>query len=145
LALDDQLVAARLAALDQYLRFLGETARLDLAVFTSDPRNYAAAERFLHLAIESVLDVGTHCIAALGLPRPARYADVVPTLAEAGIVTAETARELANIAGFRNLLVHDYAHVDRARVHAFLNARLDGSRQAGSTRPPLSLAECASV
>jgi uncharacterized protein YutE (UPF0331/DUF86 family) len=52
----------------------------------------------------------------------------VPTLAEAGIVTAETARELANIAGFRNLLVHDYARVDRARVYVFLNARLDGFR-----------------
>ena len=128
MALDDQVVAARLAALDQYLRFLAEIARLDLSAFTSDPRNYAAAERFLHLAIESVLDIGTHCIAGLGLPRPATDADILPTLAEAGIVTDETARELPNIAGFRNLLVHDYARIDRARVHVFLNSRLNGFR-----------------
>jgi len=78
LALDGQVVAARLAALDQYLRFLAESAQLDLSAFTSDPRNYAAAERFLHLAIESVLDIGTHCVAGLGLARPATYADICP-------------------------------------------------------------------
>jgi uncharacterized protein YutE (UPF0331/DUF86 family) len=129
LAVDPQVVGARLAALDQYLRFLDESARFDLSAFTSDPWKYAAAERFLHLAIESVLDIGTHCIVGLGLPRPSTYGDILPTLVEAGIVTAETARELASIAGFRNLLVHDYTRIDRARVHAFLTSRLDGFRR----------------
>jgi len=128
LAVDEHVIAARLAALDQYLRLLGDFARLELPAFAGDPRNYAAAERFLQLAIESVFDIGTHFIAALGLPRPNRYAEVLPALADAQVIRRETAVELTNLAGFRNLLVHDYMRIERERVHGFLQSRLDGFR-----------------
>lgn len=129
MAPDRQLVATRLSALEEYLRFLFTIRDLDFESFNSDPRNYASAERFLQLAIETVFDIGTHCIASLGLPRPARYGDILPTLAAASIIQAGTAQELANMAGFRNLLVHDYTRVDRRRVHEFLRSRLDGFRR----------------
>jgi uncharacterized protein YutE (UPF0331/DUF86 family) len=128
LGLDAAVVAARLAALDEYLKLLGPLGSLDLDTFKNDPRNYGSAERFLQLAIESVFDIGTHCISSLGLTRPTTYGDILPTLAAAAIITRETARELTSLAGFRNLLVHDYTRVDRARVHVFLNTRLDGLR-----------------
>jgi uncharacterized protein YutE (UPF0331/DUF86 family) len=55
-------------------------------------------------------------------------------LASASVITRETEAELTSLAGFRNLLfrnllVHDYTRVDRARVHTFLNTRLDGFRR----------------
>lgn len=128
MALDETVVSARLAALEEYLRYLQEAASVDLAAFTADPRTWASAERFLQLAIESILDIGTHCIAGLGLSRPERYADVLPALAAAGIIRPETAQALSSVAGFRNLLVHDYMKVDRARVHEFLNSRLQAFR-----------------
>ena len=117
-----------MAALEEYLRFLEEAARLDSAAFAREPQNYASAERFLQLAIEAVFDIGTHCIAALGLTRPERYADILPTLAGGGVVRPETAAELTSLAGFRNILVHDYIKIDRGRVHEFLKTRLDGFR-----------------
>jgi uncharacterized protein YutE (UPF0331/DUF86 family) len=129
LGLDAQVIASRLAALDEYLTLLAPLAALDLEAFKSDPRNYGSAERFLQLAIESIFDIGTHCISALRLARPATYGDVLPTLAEASVITRETATDLMGLAGFRNLLVHDYTRVDRARVHAFLGTRLDGFRR----------------
>jgi uncharacterized protein YutE (UPF0331/DUF86 family) len=129
LALDREVVAARLAVLDENLRLLESFARLDLPTYLADPRNYGAAERFLQLSIEAVLDIGTHCISALGLPRPATYGDILPVLAQAGLVTPRTLEELANVAGFRNLLVHDYVRLDRSRVHAFLTTRLGAFRR----------------
>ena len=87
---------------------LGPLAALDQRAFTTDPRNYGSAERFLQLAIESVFDIGTHCISALRLPRPASYGDILPTLASASVITRETEAELTSLAGFRNLLLHDY-------------------------------------
>ncbi len=128
MALDEQVISARLAALDENLRLLAPFAALDPLAFTSDPRNYGAAERFLQLAIESVFDIGSHCIAALRLRRPSTYGDIVPVLAEASIIGEGTAEELKSLAGFRNLLVHDYTRLDRHRIHAFLNSRLDGLR-----------------
>lgn len=129
MAVDREVVAARLAILDENLRLLEGLAHLDLATFLGDPRNYGSAERFLQLAIEAVFDIGTHCISALALPRPLAYADILPTLAQAGVISRETQAELTNMAGFRNLLVHDYARLDRARVHGFLSARLAGLRR----------------
>lgn len=132
MAVDREVVAARLAVLDENLRHLEGLANLDLAAYLADPRNYGAAERFLQLAIEAVFDLGTHCISGLALPRPHVYADILPTLVHAGIISPETQAKLTNLAGFRNLLVHDYAHLDRARVHAFLGARLEGLRSFGA-------------
>lgn len=128
LAVDREVVAARLAVLDENLRLLESFRDLDLSAYLGDPRNYGSSERFLQLAIEAVFDIGTHCISALALPRPLAYGDIIPTLAQAGIISQETRAELTNMAGFRNLLVHDYAQLDRARVHAFLTSRLDGLR-----------------
>ena len=76
MALDEQVIASRLAVLDENLRLLAPFARLDASTFAADPRNYGAAERFLQLAIESVFDIGTHCIAALGMRRPSTYAEL---------------------------------------------------------------------
>jgi uncharacterized protein YutE (UPF0331/DUF86 family) len=129
LGLDGQIIGSRLAALEENLRLLGPLAALDQQAFTTDPRNYGSAERFLQLAIESVFDIGTHCISALRLPRPATYGDILPTLAKASVITRETEGELTSLAGFRNLLVHDYTRVDRVRVHTFLNTRLGGFRR----------------
>lgn len=140
--IDKKVVGARLAALEQYLGYLRDLATVEAGTFATDPRTYASAERFLQLAIESIFDIGTHCIAALGLPRPERYADVLPALASAGVIRTETAAALLSISGFRNMLVHDYMRLDRRRVHEFLNSRLDGLRDFAAdlaaylSRPP---------
>jgi uncharacterized protein YutE (UPF0331/DUF86 family) len=70
LAIDAEKIRGRLAALDEYLRFLAVMAALDLKTFSADPRNYAAAERFMQLAAETVFDIGSHCLAGLGIGRP---------------------------------------------------------------------------
>ena len=132
MALDEQAILSRLAALDENLRLLAPFTELDVTSFTTDPRNYGSAERFLQLAIESVFDIGTHCISALSLRRPATYGEIIPILAEATLISQDTARELTSMAGFRNLLVHDYTRLDRARVHAFIATRLDGLRHFAS-------------
>jgi uncharacterized protein YutE (UPF0331/DUF86 family) len=128
LAIDREIVATRLTVLDENLRLLEHFADLDLASYLADPRNYGAAERFLQLSIEAVFDIGTHCISALGLPRPSAYSEILPALAQGGVISQETQNELTNLSGFRNLLVHDYTRLDRSRVHAFLTTRLGGLR-----------------
>lgn len=128
MGLDPEVISSRLGRLDEYLRILEELARLEEGVFVADPRNHGAAERFLHLAIECVFDIGTHCVAALGLKRPERYSDILPTLADASVVSRATEAELESLAGFRNRLVHDYFRLERTRVHLFIRTRLDGFR-----------------
>lgn len=126
MAVDREVLGTRLSVLEENLRLLDQFAQLDLPIYLSEPRNYGAAERFLQLSIEAVFDIGTHLISALALARPLAYGEILPTLAQAGVISPETLDELANLAGFRNLLVHEYVRLDRSRVHAFLKTHLTG-------------------
>jgi uncharacterized protein YutE (UPF0331/DUF86 family) len=97
---------------------------IPLAEFADDPRNYGSAERFLQLAIETVLSIGNHVIADSGLEQPGTYAEIIAVLGRAGVLESELARELQPMARMRNRLVHHYQDVSPAAVHEILGSRL---------------------
>jgi uncharacterized protein YutE (UPF0331/DUF86 family) len=53
-----EVIRKRLAKLDEYLGNLKKLQRYSREEFLADPEHYGSAERFLHLAIEAVLDMG---------------------------------------------------------------------------------------
>ncbi|MBI3333108.1 MAG: DUF86 domain-containing protein [Candidatus Omnitrophica bacterium] len=52
------------------------------------------------------------------------YVDVIDRLGERRILPKDFARQIRKMAGFRNLLVHEYAEVNLATVHDVLQNRL---------------------
>jgi len=66
-----EVIRKRLNKLDEYLSILYNLRKYSFDDFVSDPEHYGSAERFLHLAIEAILDMGNHVIADmdLGIPR----------------------------------------------------------------------------
>jgi uncharacterized protein YutE (UPF0331/DUF86 family) len=89
-----------------------------------DPQLRWAVERGLHVVAEALFDTGTHVLAGEFGDPIEEYREVPPRLAVRGVISEETARRLHSLAGFRNVLVHDYAVVALDRVHAALG-RLD--------------------
>lgn len=83
-----------------------------------------AVERGLQVAAESLFDAGNHLLAGEFRETVDEYRAIPPRLAAHGVIGQDTARRLIGLAGFRNLLVHDYAEVDLRKVHAVLG-RLD--------------------
>jgi len=118
------LIKEKLSRLREYLGYLRILRDTSLETFTADFKARGAAERYLHLAIESVIDIGNEIISALQLTRPERYREIPYILAEARIIPSDFAEEVAKMIGFRNLLVHDYAAINRALEHEFLQTRL---------------------
>lgn len=118
------LIGEKLSRLREYTRYLGELRDLPLETFLTDFRTRGAAERYLQLAIESILDIGSEIISSLHLPRPERYRDIPKILADAEIIPRKLSDEVAEMIGFRNLLVHDYATIDKKLEHRFLQERL---------------------
>ncbi len=115
-----------LKRLEEYIDRLDEIATLDRARFLGDFIVHAAAERYLQLAIESVLDLGNQIIAAHELSEPTSYREIPLVLGRAGILPIEFAEALVPMVKFRNVLVHDYADLDLNLVHEFvLNRRQD--------------------
>lgn len=118
------LIAEKLSKLKEYIGYLRTLRDAPLKAFEDDFKTRGAAERYLHLAIESVVDVGNEIISALQLRRPEQYRDIPSILAESGIIPKNFVEEITKMIGFRNLLVHDYGIIDRTLEHEFLQTRL---------------------
>ncbi len=63
--------------------------KYSLAEFTNDPERYGSTERFLHLTIEAVNDVGNHIIAGLGLGEVDWYSNIPVLLHQANYIDQE--------------------------------------------------------
>lgn len=107
----------RLDRLEEYVLLLEGLRGRDL----QDPYVKGALERFLHLAAECALDVGEMVIATRRLPKAESYREVIERLAEAGILEEAFAARFRDVAGLRNILVHDYTRIDLGRLQAFLS------------------------
>jgi uncharacterized protein YutE (UPF0331/DUF86 family) len=114
-----------LADLDDKLRgFLSITEE---EFVSSDPL-HDLAERYLHLAVECMIDVGNHILADRSTPVPETYREVFSGLAEQGVLTTELASRLQGWAGFRNILVHLYLDIDHTLTWKVIQNDLDDLR-----------------
>jgi len=110
-----QLIADDLGRL---VRFKDET----LESLTGDDVKLAAVERMLERIVMRAVDVNEHLVSELATGEECSsrlsYRDTFLMLADHGVYPKEFADRIANSAGLRNILVHDYNDVDRRIVHA---------------------------
>ena len=109
---DREIFSRRLAALRGYLDKLRAFRATTEQEFRGSPAIHDLAERYLHLAMECVLDLANHFIADAALATPETNQDSFRRLEEAGAIPAELAARLRAWAGFRNVLVHEYLEID---------------------------------
>jgi len=119
-----EIIRKKLNKLDEYLVILGKAQRYSYDEFLSNPEYYGSVERFLHLAIESVTDIGNHLVAELNMGRIEWYSDIPRLLAENEYLSQELADKWIRMIGFRNTLVHEYIDIDRRIVFDILQNNL---------------------
>lgn len=112
-----EIILAKLQRLDEYISYLKELAAFPQRTFINDHHIYGLAERYLHLCIEILLDVGKLFIIERGLPRPENSHEIFELLARHKVISQALFKRIRGMAGFRNILVHDYMKVDRAIVY----------------------------
>ncbi len=119
-----EIIRKRLNKLDEYLEILENARRYSYDEFISNPEHYGSVERFLHLAIESVTDIGNHLIAELNLGKVEWYSDIPKILLNKNYLNQELAEKWIRMSGFRNTLVHEYKENDRKIVYDVLQNNL---------------------
>lgn len=115
-------------------RQLTRLAALPDSALASDSDLLAAVKYRFVVAIEAAVDASRHVAASEGMRLPRDMRDAFVVLQETGWLPAG---ELPDMAGFRNLLVHNYAEVNDDVVRAVLRTRLhelDTFRRAIATR-----------
>jgi len=113
-----------LKLLAEYTNDLRELQSVNLEEYQENKLVRKAVERTLHTAIEACLDIGHHIIAQEGFRSPEDNKDVFVVLGEEGVLSHTLASRLVDMARFRNLLVHEYTHLDNTVVYGILKRRL---------------------
>lgn len=121
----NEVIRRRLEKLDEYLSYLQTIQEYDQQTFLANTEIWASAERFLQMTIESVNDIAGHIIAEENLGTVDQYRDIPLILSQEEIIDEELAEKWIRIIGFRNILVHGYAEIDRTQVYKIIQNNLD--------------------
>ena len=125
MAVDLMIIQKRLQKLENYIRVLREYKEVPPKEFKQNIQIHSTVERHFELAIECILDIGNHIIAAQSFRSPEDYRDIITILGEEKVIPEDFAQSFASIANFRNILVHEYITLDLDLVYQYLHTSLD--------------------
>lgn len=74
-------------------------------------------ERNLEVAIQSCIDIANRIISLDGLEKPRDYYGAIIRLGEENILPYDFAQNFAPVAGFRNILIHEYLEINWDEVY----------------------------
>lgn len=114
---DRHALSSRLDALEGYLAELRSFQSVSREDFIREPALHHLAERYLHLACESVLDIAHHVISDEGYRQAQSYKEAMDVLCEEGLIDRDLTDRLKGWMGFRNVLVHLYLAIDHRRTY----------------------------
>jgi uncharacterized protein YutE (UPF0331/DUF86 family) len=122
---DKELLSRKLSRLRSYVEVLKRAEDITWEKYQSDLRAKAFVERYLHLAIEEVIDIANCYVSFYKWREPTGYRDLFSILKEHGIINEEHLSTFQNMASFRNMLVHRYETIDDELVFGIFRKRLD--------------------
>ena len=130
--LDYDMIYEHLRNIQESLTILEQMRDIPYSDLMEDTITYWAMERGLERCIQNVLDIGSHILASTGAELPSYYRQILLRLGEEGIVPQEFAERIAPMAGFRNLLVHEYLQIDFNKTYEILQNHLEDFRTFAS-------------
>ncbi|MFO7876678.1 MAG: DUF86 domain-containing protein [Desulfovermiculus sp.] len=123
-----RIVADRISWVQTMLADIQSLPLESFEQFTQERRTMWAAESCMRRALEAMLDLGRH-VAAKGLGKGvSEYKEIASHLAQAGILSAETAQLMKQMAGYRNRLVHFYHEVSTEELYTLCANNLEDIR-----------------
>jgi uncharacterized protein YutE (UPF0331/DUF86 family) len=126
---DREIIRRHLQSLDEATAVLERHRDVSAARLRTEIETRYVVERGLQVAIQNVLDLGTHILSGLGRNRIETYSAVITGLAEAGIIPQAFAQRIVRMPGLRNILVHEYVRVNPVKLRAVLRDHLGDFRR----------------
>lgn len=122
-----QKIFEKLQQLDGYLSNLKKLKKeiKSPEEFLEDFHLYELAERYLQLSCQVVLNTLNLVIIEEAWEKPEDNQEAVSILFRKKIISENLVSRLEGIAGFRNILVHEYGKIDRRRVYQYLLEKLE--------------------
>lgn len=123
--------------LEELIERLDDVRQAGEDAYLADEQQRAATERWLQVAVQICIDLGTQLVTEQSARPPSDYAEVFKVLGEKGVIPNDLAQRLADSAKQRNLIVHLYMEIDDRSVFASL-AHLDDLREFAASLEQLA-------
>jgi len=121
---DVESLQSKIARIRKNIKELKRLGQIPFNDYIGNIEHTATAERLLHVTIEAMLDIGSHIIAEESLGEPTEYRDVFTILINANILPKDKEKQLVDLAGLRNRIVHLYDDIDHKLLHDYLKNEL---------------------
>ncbi len=114
----------KIAEIGQYVDELEEIIPENFSKYIGDIKAKAACERYFEKIIEAVVDLAFLVIKECGLSIPEEDKEAFDILAEAKIMSEESAEKLKSAKGMRNIIAHEYGSIDDELVFEAIKTEL---------------------
>jgi uncharacterized protein YutE (UPF0331/DUF86 family) len=129
---DERRLRRLLQRIEEDLVYLLGRREHDRHALARDVDRLAALKYYLLTAIEGCLGVAQHLCSSEGWGPPSDNADAMRLLGRHGVLDHDHSSAMASAVRFRNVLVHEYVHIDDMRVVGYLDELGDIQRFVAS-------------
>ncbi len=121
---DKKVVLGRLEQIHQAIKQIEQFGDLKERDFLKDRNVQDICEYNLFIAINSMIDIVNHIVADENLGELSFLSDGFVILGEKGVFPQEDVDNYKKMVGFRNLIAHEYAGIDKRKVFEIIRRDL---------------------
>ena len=107
----------RLEKLEIAIKKLNELKALSVDSFLNDWKAQDSACRNFQIAVEVCVDIGSFILSERNLQVPDSYSKVIEEIKKIGIINKNIEELLKKLIRFRNIIVHEYLHIEMEKVY----------------------------
>jgi len=111
---------AQLQTLDNALQAWRRYQQIPYDKFAQDTDTQYMVRHAMLLSIQASIDLATGMAVIITPRRPATYRETFQALGKFQVIPEDLAGDLSTLAGFRNILVHEYTRFDEKRIYKIL-------------------------
>jgi uncharacterized protein YutE (UPF0331/DUF86 family) len=121
---DIPLINRKITLINEDLKNLKALSKLSLKTYLSKADYEALAERYLERVIGRMIDINFHILAEEENKMPTDFYNSFIEMGEKKYLSLSFAKKMANSAGLRNRLAHEYDEIDAKKVFAAVKTSL---------------------
>jgi uncharacterized protein YutE (UPF0331/DUF86 family) len=124
LMIDKEVINRILTYLNENLNHLESKKGTTFEEYQKNRDIKAIVERKLETSIQACIDIGNHIISQEHMGIPNDYGEIFIILGQKNVIPQEWVEVLVKMAGFRNVLIHEYRELLDRRVYNILQSGL---------------------
>ncbi len=121
---NQSVIENKISSVKKYLKLLERYKNYSRNEIENNPDIRGAVERYLYLTTQAVLDLAESLISYKKFRKPTALRESFDILQEENQISMDLAEKLVKMAGFRNIMAHDYEKINYDIVYDVLHHRL---------------------